>query len=124
MELQLTFANGSLNGDGSDDIGPFLIKGRYDSTNLESHWTKSYLGKHDVFYRGFREGKGIWGTWEIKTYSRGGFHIRPRRAGEGEERSESAEQAKPVDAIASEPVSQPTNRSITVPSRNRNRRAN
>lgn len=109
MELQLTFANGSLNGDGSDDIGPFLIKGRYNSTNLECHWTKSYIGRHDVFYRGFREGKGIWGTWEIQTRWRGGFHIWPRRAGDAEESSEFAEQAAPVDVIATEQVSQPTN---------------
>jgi hypothetical protein len=115
MDLQLAFANGSLSGDGSDDVGPFLIKGRYNPTNLECHWTKSYIGKHDVFYRGFREGKGIWGTWEMGTYGRGGFHIWPRSAGDAEETSESAEQAAPVDVIATEQVSQPTNRRICVP---------
>ena len=115
MELQLTFANGSLSGDGSDDIGRFIIKGRYDATNLECHWTKTYIGRHDVFYRGFREGKGIWGTWEIQARWRGGFHIWPRRAGEGEQRSESTEEAMPVDAIAPQPVSQPINRGIRVP---------
>jgi hypothetical protein len=101
MELQLTFANGTLTGDGADDVGPFLIKGRYDPANLECHWTKSYIGRHDVFYRGFREGKGIWGTWEINLFGHGGFHIWPRRPGEGgEEWVESNEQAAPVDAIA------------------------
>ena len=61
MELQLTFANGNMSGDGMDDVGRFLIKGRYDAANRECYWTKSYLGAHEVFYRGFREGKGIWG---------------------------------------------------------------
>ena len=65
MDLQLTFANGNMSGDGVDDVGRFLIKGRYDAASRECHWTKTYVGAHDVFYRGFREGKGIWGAWEI-----------------------------------------------------------
>jgi hypothetical protein len=100
MDLQLTFANGNMRGDGMDDVGRFLIKGRYDAANRECYWTKSYLGAHDVFYRGFREGKGIWGTWEIAIHDHGGFHIWPRQAGEGEERAESAASKEPVDAIA------------------------
>jgi len=100
MELQLTFANGVVTGDGTDDIGPFRIKGHYDAATAECYWTKSYLGAHDVFYRGFREGKGIWGTWEIAIRFHGGFHIWPRQAGEAE--SEAAREAEPVDAIAHE----------------------
>jgi len=99
MELHLTFANGVLSGEGADDIGRFLIQGRYDAASLECHWTKSYLGAHDVFYRGFREGKGIWGTWEIRNDSRGGFHIWPRQASEGERQAQAAAQAEPADAI-------------------------
>ena len=102
MELHLTFANGVLSGEGADDIGRFLIQGRYDAASLECHWTKSYLGAHDVFYRGFREGKGIWGTWEITIQSHGGFHIWPRQAGEGEERAETTAVEEPVDAIATQ----------------------
>ena len=102
MELELTFANGSLSGTGADDVGRFLIKGRYDVGAGECHWTKSYLGAHDVFYRGFREGKGIWGTWEITIRDHGGFHIWPRGLGDGEEQSASAEVAVPVDALGSE----------------------
>jgi hypothetical protein len=99
MDLRLTFANGNMTGDGNDDIGRFLIKGRYDETSRECYWTKSYIGAHDVFYRGFREGKGIWGTWDIKLFDHGGFHIWPCEAGDGESRSESASQAEPVDAV-------------------------
>ena len=89
-----------VSGEGSDDVGRFLIKGRYDSATCECYWTKTYIGSHDVFYRGFREGKGIWGTWEISVRAHGGFHIWPRQAGEGEQGEEAAEQAQPVDAIA------------------------
>jgi hypothetical protein len=102
MDLQLTFLNGAMTGDGVDDVGRFLIKGRYDAGSHECYWTKSYVGAHDVFYRGFREGKGIWGTWEIKIWLHGGFHIWPRQAGEGEARAETTAAEEPVDAIAKE----------------------
>jgi hypothetical protein len=102
MELGLTFANGLMSGDGVDDVGRFLIKGRYDTASRECHWTKTYVGAHDVYYRGFREGKGIWGTWEIRILDHGGFHIWPRGMGEGETRAESAEAEAPVDAVGTE----------------------
>ena len=65
-----------VSGDGSDDIGQFVITGRFDETNGECYWTKAYMAGHDVYYRGFREGKGIWGLWELPNES-GGFHIWP-----------------------------------------------
>jgi hypothetical protein len=102
MSLHLAFAGGRLTGDGSDDIGRFLIKGRYDTATRECYWTKSYVGAHEVFYRGFREGKGIWGTWEITIRDHGGFHIWPQRAGEGEQQTESRQAAEPVEAIGKE----------------------
>jgi hypothetical protein len=97
MDLELTFAAGKMSGDGNDDVGRFLVKGQYDLHSLECWWTKSYVGAHDVFYRGFREGKGIWGTWEISVHARGGFHIWPKRAGEGEAETVSAEKEDPVE---------------------------
>jgi hypothetical protein len=122
MDLQLTFHAGAITGDGNDDLGAFTIKGRYDAQSRECHWTKTYLGAHDVFYRGFREGKGIWGTWEIGPVAHGGFHIWPRGAGEGEERKETASQKAPVEAVArtrrgtkispSRPIRVPSRRSI------------
>ena len=104
MDLQLTFANGNMSGDGVDDIGRFLIRGRYDDTSRECYWTKTYPGSHDVFYRGFREGKGIWGTWEITIREHGGFHIWPRQTAEGDERAETDVAEEPVDAIATQRI--------------------
>jgi hypothetical protein len=101
MQLHLTFANGMMSGDGNDDIGRFIIKGRYDCRAAECYWTKSYLGSHDVFYRGFREGKGIWGTWEIGILNHGGFHIWPKKAGDLPPAG-SEDAAEPVDAIATQ----------------------
>jgi hypothetical protein len=83
MELHLTFQAGNLTGEGRDWVGQFVLRGRYDLVDGRCHWTKRYLGKHDVFYNGFNEGKGIWGTWEIPSplagfaNLRGGFHIWP-----------------------------------------------
>lgn len=102
MDLNLAFAEGDLSGDGNDDVGPFFIKGRYDVPNRECSWTKTYAGSHDVGYRGFREGRGIWGTWEIDRQNHGGFHIWPRSIDEAEEQAAAAEQEEPVDAIAPE----------------------
>lgn len=101
MDLDLTFGNGSLSGTGVDDVGNFLIRGRYEASAGECYWTKSYLGAHNVFYRGFREGKGIWGTWEITIREHGGFHIWPRCAGDTEKQAATADQAEPVDAVGS-----------------------
>lgn len=82
MELRLTFRHGDMAGEGRDWVGPFLIRGRYSTADGRCHWHKRYLGKHDVLYQGFNEGKGIWGTWEIPStrgdqFQKGGFHIWP-----------------------------------------------
>ena len=77
MDLTLRFDDGRITGDGADSVGMFIIAGGYDATGGECHWTKTYVGAHDVHYEGFREGKGIWGTWVIDQKWRGGFQIWP-----------------------------------------------
>ena len=99
MDLHLVFADGRIHGDGNDDIGRFSIQGRYSEAERECHWTKTYPGSHDVHYRGFREGKGIWGAWEIGLLARGGFHIWPKGLTEGETEARQAETDAPTEAI-------------------------
>jgi hypothetical protein len=81
MELRLTFRQGVLVGEGRDWVGAFVVQGRYDLADGRCNFTKSYVGKHNVNYNGFNEGKGIWGVWEMPTEPpgnwRGGFHIWP-----------------------------------------------
>lgn len=78
MDLHLNFRQGVLTGEGRDRVGEFTLKGRYQLENGKCHWTKQYVGKHDVFYQGYNEGKGIWGFWEIPAcVIQGGFHIWP-----------------------------------------------
>lgn len=81
MDLQLRFRDGVLSGSGDDDVGPFAIQGRYDVEAGEVHWTKAYVGRHSVFYRGFGEPNRIWGTWELSEGWTGGFKIWPRGSG-------------------------------------------
>jgi hypothetical protein len=99
MDLHLDFSGGCITGDGNDDVGRFLIRGKYDSGSRECFWTKTYPGSHDVHYRGFREGKGIWGTWEIMTFAHGGFHIWPKGAQEGEAESMAEEATVSPEAV-------------------------
>jgi hypothetical protein len=83
MELRLTFQSGKLAGQGRDWVGRFAISGAYDVGDGRCQWRKSYERRHDVFYAGFNEGKGIWGGWEIRNTPvagvrlHGGFHIWP-----------------------------------------------
>ncbi len=64
MELALTFRAGVVTGEGRDRVGEFLIRGRYEVESGQCWWSKRYLGRHDVSYMGYNEGRGIWGTWE------------------------------------------------------------
>jgi hypothetical protein len=82
MDLELKFTTGVVTGSGTDPVGFFTIKGVYDVESLEVNWTKTYPGSHDVLYRGFREGRGIWGTWKILPACAGGFMIWPKGMGE------------------------------------------
>ena len=114
MDLQLTFAGGRMTGNGNDNIGPFLIAGRYDANTREADWVKNYPGSHNVFYRGFRDGEGIWGSWEIPPLAKGGFHIWPRGAASGEAVAESAKVELPVRAplaLPTDPVKLPRTKS-------------
>lgn len=80
MELHLNFADGTMSGEGRDRVGEFEIKGTYDTVSGECLFSKCYLARHSIKYRGFNEGKGIWGVWEMvdwMTRIQGGFHIWP-----------------------------------------------
>jgi hypothetical protein len=102
MELILTFAQGHMTGEGRDFVGAFHVRGQYELVSGECHFTKRYVGKHDVFYHGYNEGKGIWGVWEM-TWSealanqRGGFHIWPEGMGDPTRLHLTEEAALPVE---------------------------
>ena len=103
QEMHLVFSEGRMSGDGGDDIGSFAIHGRYDAESHEVWWTKVYPGRHEVFYKGYREIKGIWGMWEIPPGSSDGFHIWPKAHGNGVDERATAEQDEPVQVPAEVP---------------------
>jgi hypothetical protein len=100
MELHLTFRQAVMTGEGRDRIGTFLIRGKYNLDDGKCYWTKRYIGKHDVAYQGYNEGKGIWGLWEIPPSSRGGFHIWPTAMGD----PTSPHLAEAIDEPAESPI--------------------
>jgi hypothetical protein len=95
--LDLVCECGELSGTGRDRVGRYTVDGTYDLATGRCEWTKQYIGKHSVEYRGMSDGRGIWGVWEIRQLAglfvdRGGFHIWPEGADASEE-SEQTEQA-------------------------------
>lgn len=110
MELRLTFRAGTITGEGRDWVGPFVVRGQYILTDGTCHWSKRYMGKHDVFYRGYNEGKGIWGVWEIpaseqSSHQRGGFHIWPEGMRDPTD-SHLTEEADPPAAVVVEELTE------------------
>lgn len=123
MELNLTFADGTITGDGRDWIGKFTIRGKFDVQTGECHWSKCYPS-HDLFYRGFNEGKGIWGTWEftepVWCSPTGGFHIWPEGMPDPTQPRLSEEaDLPPADDVVEEPELEPAGASAVNPSRPR-----
>jgi hypothetical protein len=87
MEVRMTFRNGTITAEGCDaQIGKFTYRGRYSIDDGRCYWTKTYLrppyGVDQIFYKGFNEGKGIWGLWELPAAmgylgETGRFFLRP-----------------------------------------------
>jgi hypothetical protein len=105
-ELYLTFSDGVLQGEGRDIVGKYTVRGRYNLADGRCHWTKHYVGKHEVYYEGFNEGKGIWGTWSIRARPdtvevRGGFHIWPEEMPDPSEHTLKEEAEVPAELVLS-----------------------
>ena len=79
MHLYLAFENGQIRGEGTDYVGPWVASGEYDEGTGLCHWTKQYVGKHQVSYAGKCGDNGIQGNWRI--FSEGPFHIWPKTHG-------------------------------------------
>ncbi len=74
--LDLTFVRGRMTGRGQDDIGIFVISGSYELDTRKVWWTKTYVGRHSVYYSGVQSGRTIQGDWSLEGF-RGGFSIWP-----------------------------------------------
>jgi len=66
--------DGTIFGDGSDDIGEFTVTGTISDSN-DVEFVKQYTGQHAVNYSGKLEGPKIAGNWEIPDNCAGTFEI-------------------------------------------------
>jgi hypothetical protein len=112
MEIGLSFQSGQIRGEGRDWVGPFTIRGKYDLADGKCYWSKRYVGRHDLFYQGYNEGKGIWGVWEFTDSQmgmtqRGGFHIWPEGMADPTKPTLKEEADPPVFIDSSVDLSQP-----------------
>ena len=108
MELSLDFSAGRMTGSGRDLVGEFTISGTYELTNGKCQFEKHYLKAHAITYKGYNEGKGIWGTWEMRLQgivATGGFHIWPEGMADPSQPvvEEEADIPNEVDALPVEP---------------------
>lgn len=101
MDIQLFFQENKVTGGGSDEVGSFTWEGQYDTSGLWCNLIKFYA-THRVFYQGQVDENGIWGSWEIPPFSRGGFHIWPKK--KGEEDSLELEESLSLSDIISKPI--------------------
>jgi hypothetical protein len=75
--LVLRFADGEVTGEGTDLIGPFIVRGNYASSGSMS-LVKQYVGRHQVLYLGQHDGEGtVFGRWSIPPWSGGTFALAP-----------------------------------------------
>lgn len=98
MRLILTFAaDGAIEGEGMDDVAPFVISGRFEKAASHANWTKTYLGMHKVEYAGIYCRRSICGDWTLPGLT-GGFWIRPDSVQEELWAVETEETEKPLHA--------------------------
>lgn len=79
MHLYLEFNEGTIKGEGTDYVGPWVLSGTYDKEKAECLWVKRYMGKHEVKYSGKLGENGITGGWSIAGLISGPFHIWPKK---------------------------------------------
>lgn len=99
MRLNLTFTSeGKIEGDGVDDIAPFIIDGRFNCATSEASWTKVYVGMHRVEYSGVYCRKTICGDWTLMGFT-GGFWIWHHSLAESEFAEEQKELEQPLELL-------------------------
>lgn len=97
LRLDLGFRAGIIVGRGTGRE-PFAVSGSYDPLTLKCRFRHEYHGACTDVFLGFREGRGIWGTWRcLEKGCTGGFMIWPGYHGDGSGLFEE-EEAHPRDA--------------------------
>ncbi len=99
MRLNLAFASdGRIDGEGIDDIAPFVINGQFDCATSRARWTKQYIALHRVEYSGIYCARTICGDWTLGRGT-GGFWIWPASLSESDVVEEQREIELPLELI-------------------------
>ena len=99
MSLHLTFTgDGRIEGEGVDDIAPFVISGGFDVATGVASWTKAYIGMHRVEYSGVYCQRAICGDWTLVRLT-GGFWIWPCSTEQWESAAEQLELQKEMELV-------------------------
>lgn len=98
MSIFLNFQNNQVSGGGGDDVGAFSWRGAYDVKKLVCQMTKHYA-THTVHYNGQVDESGIWGSWTISDWLKGGFHIWPKNNANNEALEEKESVSKKLESI-------------------------
>lgn len=98
MRLDLKFAASRMMGDGDDEVGYFVINGKYDGETGACGWTKTYPKRHQVLYDGKGTGNRIAGTWILPGDRSGRFLIWAGESEEGPSEESSEKRQKPIAA--------------------------
>ena len=73
-DLQLSFADGKISGQGRDVVGEFTLFGQLENEKVLLR--KHYVGKHAVDYPGVFDGEGtMQGIWNIGNFFGGKWMI-------------------------------------------------
>ena len=63
-----------VKGKGTDDVGKFKLRGTVNGTTVT--FTKQYIGKHSVEYKGEKSGSAeVSGQWKLEGGQTGGFKL-------------------------------------------------
>ncbi len=83
QDMILEFADSIIRGEGSDEVGDFVIEGEFrvgiDGFHATCGWIKTYEGAHSVLYYGEFDGSSLTGEWRIGGWGEG-FTIEPSSA--------------------------------------------
>lgn len=80
MDVMVRCDGERLSGVGQDGTGLFVVRGRYDSQNLECNGELTYSCGRRCRFQGYCDLEGMWGTWQGDGDARGGFRLRPLAA--------------------------------------------
>ena len=101
MDLNLSFKNGRMTGEGNDSVGPFIISGAYDASDQRVLLDKRRMsGRTTCSTKDFGTERESGALGKSARFATGGFHIWPQGADGGVHEAEyPEEEALPAELV-------------------------